>query len=52
MDEHSYRLAELRLVLAVLTALGQATKPGSPERWAVLADLEPLLSALCPLRGA
>jgi hypothetical protein len=49
MDERCYRLAELRLELAVLNAFGQPTKPGSPERWAVLAELEPLLGALFAL---
>jgi hypothetical protein len=31
MDERYYRLAELRLELAVLNAFGQLTQPGSPE---------------------
>jgi hypothetical protein len=31
MDERYYRLAELRLELAVLHAFDQLTQPGSPE---------------------
>ena len=31
MDERHYLLAELRLELAVLNALGQMTPPGSPQ---------------------
>ena len=49
MDERHYRLAELRLELAVLNVFGQLTQPGSPERWALLAELEHLLGALFAL---
>ena len=38
-----------RLELAVLNAFGQMTQPGSPERWALLAELEHLLGALFAL---
>ena len=49
MDQRHYRLAELRLELAVLNVFGQLTQPGSPERWALLAELEHLLGALFAL---
>ena len=49
MDERYYRLAELRLELTFLNAFGQLTQPGSPERWALLAELEHLLGALFAL---
>jgi hypothetical protein len=49
MDQRHYRLAELRLELAVLNAFGQLAQTRSPERWAVLAILEPLLGALFAL---
>ncbi len=49
MDERHYRLAELRLELAVLNVFGQLTQPGSPERRLVLAELEHLLGALFAL---
>jgi len=49
MDERHYRLAELRLELAVLNALAQMTQPGSPERGAVVTELESQLGAVFAL---
>lgn len=49
MDERHYRLAELRLELAVLNALGQMTQPGSPERGEVVTELESQLGAVFAL---
>ena len=42
IDDRHYRLAELRIELAVLNAFGQMTQPGSPEREAAAAELEAL----------
>ena len=49
MDDRHYRLAELRFELAVLNAFGEMTQPGSPEREAVVAELEALLGAVFAL---
>ena len=43
------RLAELRFELAVLNAFCQMTQPGSPEREAVVAELEARLRAVFAL---
>lgn len=49
MDDRHYRLAELRFELAVLNAFGQMSKAGSPEREAVVAELEARLRAVFAL---
>ena len=46
MDARHMRLAELRLQLDSLYVIGKATVHGSPERQAVLEQLEPLLASI------
>jgi hypothetical protein len=46
MDARRKRLAELRLQLESLYGIGATTAHGSPERQAVLEQLEPLLAAI------
>ena len=45
-DARRKRLAELRLQLDSLYDIGATTVHGSPERQAVLEQLEPLLAAI------
>ena len=46
MDARRKRLAELRLQLETLYGIGATTVHGSPERQAVLEQLEPLLASI------
>ncbi len=46
MDARRKRLAELRLQLDSLYVTGATTVLGSPERHAVLEQLEPLLASI------
>jgi hypothetical protein len=46
MDARRKRLAELRLQLDSLYVIGRTTGHGSPERQAVLEQLEPLLKSI------
>ena len=46
MDARRKRLAELRLQLDPLYVTGATTVLGSPERQAVLEQLEPLLASI------
>ena len=46
MDARRKRLAELRLQLESLYVIGRTTDPGSPERQAVLEQLEPVLASI------
>ncbi|WP_411875417.1 hypothetical protein [Vulcanococcus limneticus] len=46
MDARRKRLAELRLQLDSLYDIGATTVHGSPERQAVLEQLEPLLASI------
>jgi hypothetical protein len=46
MDARRKRLAELRHQMESLYAVGRATELGSPERQAVLEQLEPLLASI------
>jgi len=46
MDTRRKRLAELRLQLHAVYGIGRTTVHGSPERQAVLDQLEPLLASI------
>ena len=46
MDARRKRLAELRLQLDSLYIIGATTVHGTPERQAVLEQLEPLLASI------
>jgi hypothetical protein len=46
MDSRRKRLTELRLQLESLYVIGRTTDPGSPERQAVLEQLEPVLASI------
>ena len=48
-DARHQRLAELRLQLAELNAMGRQTAPGSPERDAVLEEWAPVHAAVLAL---
>jgi len=46
MDSRRKRLAKLRHQLESLYDIGRTTPPGSPERQAVLEQLEPVLASI------
>jgi hypothetical protein len=51
MDARRKRLVALRIQLESLYVIGRTTAPGSPERQAVLEQLEPVLASVHALNN-